>query len=201
MQIANRFIALLSLALFFTPAAAQDGLLTGNDLLQRLRQGGLVIYFRHARTDWSERDAPRPDLNDCATQRNLSADGRAQAERTGAAMKRLGVPVGRVVASPFCRTRQHAELAFGRVELDPDLEQLAGWPDDVRAARTARLRALLTTAPQAANTVVIGYQASLRAAAGVGLQEGEAVIFEPNAAGPKPIGRAPSEAWDAMAPR
>ena len=45
-------------------------------------------------------DDPRPDLYDPTTQRNLSDDGRDQARQLGRAIRRLGIPVGTVLASP-----------------------------------------------------------------------------------------------------
>lgn len=76
-----------------------------------LRQGGYVIYFRHTKTDFSQKDTVA-DYDNCAGQRNLTDEGRTQAKDIGVAMKVLGIPVGRVVASPYCRTRETAQLAY-----------------------------------------------------------------------------------------
>ena len=89
-------------------------------VLERLRRGGYVLAFRHAATDFSMTDTTR-DLRDCSRQRNLSAQGRRQARTIGISFRRLGIPVGRVLASPYCRTRQTARLAFGRASPSPDL--------------------------------------------------------------------------------
>ena len=83
-----------------------------SSLVRRLRGGGYVLAFRHAATDFSMTDKTR-DLRNCSRQRNLNADGRRQARRIGKAFRRLGIPVGQVLASPFCRTRETARLAFG----------------------------------------------------------------------------------------
>ena len=85
----------------------------GRDLVARLRQGGHVIFVRHAATEATQ-DDPRPDLADPSTQRNLSDEGRNQARQLGRAIRRLRIPVGMVMASPYARTRETAELAFGR---------------------------------------------------------------------------------------
>ncbi len=86
--------------------------LTGPQL-KALRQGGLVLYMRHGTTDSSQPDRVNLDLNDCSTQRQLNDDGRQVARLVGAAIKRLQIPVGEVRASPLCRTRETAQLAFG----------------------------------------------------------------------------------------
>lgn len=83
------------------------------DQLKTLRQGGLVLYMRHGTTDSSQPDRVNLDLNDCSTQRQLNDEGRKVARLVGAAIKRLQIPVGEVRASPLCRTRETAQLAFG----------------------------------------------------------------------------------------
>jgi hypothetical protein len=82
-------------------------------LAERLRRGGYVLAFRHAATDFSMTDSTR-DLRDCLRQHNLTAEGRRGARSIGREFQRLRIPVGRVLASPFCRTRETAILAFGR---------------------------------------------------------------------------------------
>ena len=54
-----------------------------NPLVARLRAGGVAVLLRHATTDPSIGDLPGFDLGACSTKRNLSADGRAQAQRIG----------------------------------------------------------------------------------------------------------------------
>ena len=86
-----------------TQSAAED--LAGPDLLTMLRQGGLVIFFRHARTDFSQDDTDLSDLTNCETQRNLSPEGHAQAQLIGDAIAALDIPIGEVLSSELCRTR------------------------------------------------------------------------------------------------
>ncbi|MEJ3749096.1 histidine phosphatase family protein [Actinomycetes bacterium KLBMP 9797] len=93
---------------------------------------GLVIVFRHAATDQSRPDREPVDLADCATQRNLSDAGRADARAVGAAFRDLGIPVGTVWTSPYCRAKDTTRLAFGRGEEVAGLERL--YPDRDQAA-------------------------------------------------------------------
>src|SRR5947207_2532890 len=69
-------------------------------LVRMLRAGGFVLYVRHAATDFSKNDAAMTSYEDCASQRNLTEEGRAAARRVGEAIKELGIPVARVYASP-----------------------------------------------------------------------------------------------------
>ncbi|MDQ3579288.1 MAG: hypothetical protein M3443_17190, partial [Actinomycetota bacterium] len=54
------------------PAAPEDV-----DLMSALREGGLVIMFRHGATDRSLDDDEIVDFGDCTTQRVLTDQGRA----------------------------------------------------------------------------------------------------------------------------
>lgn len=84
-------------------------------VLQLLRGGGLTLFFRHASTDFSQKDQePITNYANCALQRNLNDKGRDEARLIGQSFRQLGIPVGDVIASPYCRTVQSAELAFGR---------------------------------------------------------------------------------------
>ncbi len=164
-----------------TPGALGDA-----DLVAALREGGYVIYFRHAATGFSQPDTDRQNLSDCATQRNLSDAGRDDARAIGEGVRALGIPIGDVLSSEYCRTRETAELAFGRVTLTPDLTSRASTTDPVaRAERIEALRRLLATPPApGTNTVLVGHMFNLADATGVAIAEGEAAIFLPLGDGP-----------------
>ena len=97
-------------------------------LLERLEAGGLVIVFRHGKTHREQTDSFRPGalasmspadrqsmLLDCSSQRTLTDEGREEMEKVGAAVRTIGFQVSGLQASPMCRTRETAWLAFGRV--------------------------------------------------------------------------------------
>lgn len=171
-------------------AFAQEGL-EGAALVQALQKGGYVIYFRHAATDFSQADTDGPALQDCSKQRNLNEAGRAQARAIGEAFRALKIPVGSVLASPYCRTRETAQLAFGRFEVSEEIRGGSG------PARAEALRKLLAVVPPAgANTVLVAHQFNLRDAAEVNLAEGEAAIFQPlGPGGFRLVARVLAEDW------
>ena len=78
---------------------------------QTLRAGGVVAVLRHARAPGAG-DPPAFKLGDCATQRNLSGEGREQARRIGAQFVAYGIVVGRVLSSEWCRCLETARIAF-----------------------------------------------------------------------------------------
>jgi broad specificity phosphatase PhoE len=170
------------------------------DLVARLREGGHVIFIRHAATQATQ-DDPRPDLAGPSTQRNLSDDGRDQARQLGRAIRRLRIPVGIVLASPYARTRETAELAFGRerVRVTRDLlnEAFPG-TDDEELAR--RLRRLLATRPPAGqNTVLVSHGFNLQGATGLSVAEGESAVFTPGDAGRSSlVARITVEDWQTL---
>ena len=92
------------------PAGAQ-----GDDaaLLRELRAGAVVL-MRHAQTTPGVGDPPGWTLERCETQRNLAPEGIAHARRIGQWFKAKQLRVGVVRSSPWCRTRDTAQLAFGR---------------------------------------------------------------------------------------
>ncbi len=162
------------------------GELSDAELVAALREGGYVIYFRHAATDFSQPDADRQNLSDCATQRNLSDAGRADARAIGEGIRALGIPIGEVLSSEYCRTRETAEIAFGRATPTRDLTSRASTtnPGD-RDERIEALRRLLATPPApGTNTVLVGHMFNLADATGVAIAEGEAAIFLPLGDGP-----------------
>jgi broad specificity phosphatase PhoE len=120
-------------------ATAQDAAPDDETLLTRLREGGLVIIFRHGQSDRSQTDqldlANATDLTvgqrqsmflDCSRQRNLSEVGRKELNRVRTAIRAMELAIGNVQASPMCRTRETAWLIFGRVTPNPALVSRRG---------------------------------------------------------------------------
>lgn len=167
-------------------------------LAAALRQGGLVIFLRHAATDRSREDDARVVIENCATQRNLSTLGRAQAESIGAAVRRLHLPIGPVRASPYCRTAETARLAFGYMLLDNDLLPAVG-PNAKQ--HLAAVRRLLGTPPiPRQNTVLVGHGDTIKALLNLDLEEGEMLLARPAPSGGSfaLLGRIRAEQWGGM---
>ncbi len=150
-------------------------------LLEALREGGFVIYFRHAATDTAVDQSV--DFQYCATQRNLSQRGKDQSAEIGAGFEALGIRVGEVRSSEFCRTKETAELAFGRVEVDPMLTPLPEDSPEEKAAKAKAFGELLSTPPEpGTNRVVVGHQSNIASVLpDLALDEGEAAVFMPAA--------------------
>jgi len=200
-----RFAALAAagvIALYGCPAvlAADVDALAGRPLLQALKAGGLIIYFRHASTDFGQNDDQMTGYEDCARQRNLTDAGRAEARAIGAAIKRLELPVGDVLASPFCRTMETARLIFGRAVASPAVR--GGPASGVDPERYAELRKLLSSPPPGGiDLVIVSHGNPFRAVSDAPyLAEGEAAVIRPlGTTGFRIVARIPKDGWDSLA--
>ncbi len=177
--------------------AAQSPALTGPALVKALREGGLILYFRHASTDFGQNDDQMTGYEDCAKQRNLTDHGRAEARDIGIAMKRLDLPIGDVVASPFCRTMETARLIFGTATASAAVRGGPARPESEE--RYAALRKLLSTQPRpGTDLAIVSHGNPFNAVVGAPyLAEGEAAVIRPlGEQGFVVIARVPKNAWD-----
>ena len=170
-------------------------------LVEKLRSGGYVLYMRHASTDFSQNDAQMKGYDDCAHQRNLTDKGRDEARAVGAEVRRLGIPVGPVLASPMCRTMETARLAFGRVE--PANETRGGPVRSDDPERYAPLKKILSTPPKKGENVVIASHGNpFYALFGAPyLAEGEVAVIRPDGTRFSVVGRIRPEDWKSLGSR
>lgn len=212
-MIRNGFAALFAALVLYLPlwaqsptrdAAARSSLpsrpLPPAGLLSELRKGGYVLYFRHASTDFSQNDERMKGYEDCGHQRNLTEKGRAEARSIGAAIRQFGIPIGRVLASPFCRTVDTAQLAFGRAEKIQ--EARSGPAAPANADRYAVLRSILAApVPGGTNLAVVGHGNPFISVAGPPyLAEGEAAVVRAVSGDFEVIGRIRLEDWETLKP-
>jgi phosphohistidine phosphatase SixA len=142
-----------------------------------LRRGAIVL-FRHAHAP-GVGDPAGMRIDDCATQRNLDANGRAQAKRIGEALRQAGVRAGRVLSSAWCRSRETAELAFpGRLETEPAFNSFFGDPKQ-RSAATAAARRILLAWRGPGALIVTTHQVNISALVGRSTASGEGIVVEP----------------------
>jgi broad specificity phosphatase PhoE len=170
---ARRRFLLGSLAL---AAVARAG--ANEDLWTEMRAGGLTLLMRHASTQGGLGDPPGMRLADCSTQRNLSPEGREEARRAGARVKAERVPIARVYASPWCRCRETATLAFGRATEWDALSSFFDFPD--REAeyneRVKKRIALLGRQEKRGNVVMVTHNVNIAALTRLSVAPAEIVV-------------------------
>ena len=81
------------------------------NLINQLEDGGKLIFIRHAYAPGNG-DPAGFNLNDCSTQRNLSDDGRKQAQRIGEFFTKNKIEIDKVLSSEWCRCKETAKIAF-----------------------------------------------------------------------------------------
>lgn len=181
-------------ALLLLPAAWSGALARASpgEIVAALKGGGHVVYFRHGATTRSGIDRlewPRE------RQRLLSKHGIAQSRRIGAAFREHDIPVGEVIASPFARCRDMAEIMFGRVDERMELVGLLSSREG-RADRVAFMRLQATTPPAPGrNRIIVAHRSNIGAVADVRLAEGEAVVLKPDGRGFTVLGTMDPEDW------
>jgi phosphohistidine phosphatase SixA len=151
-------------------------------LWKMLHGGGQVVLLRHASTVAGLGDPPGFRLDDCATQRNLSDAGRAEARRIGETFRRRALPVSRVLSSRWCRCLETARLAFGAATPWEPLDSF--FEDRSREAeRTRAVRAELAGPLPVGNLVLVTHQVNITALTGIVPATGEMVILTPQPGG------------------
>ena len=174
--------ALLVATLFALPVAAfGQNQLTDGELIASLKKGGHVIYIRHTTTDVSKTDQNREDLSDSNKQRNLSDKGRREAVAIGLAFRAMAIPVGDILASPYCRCIETAKLAFGKAQISKELAFSVAEDKKDAELLAKSLKAMLGTKPAGqANTILISHSGNLQDAANLFPKpEGVTMIFKP----------------------
>ena len=81
------------------------------NLINQLEDGEKLIFIRHAYAPGNG-DPAGFNLNDCSTQRNLSDDGRKQAQRIGEFFTKNKIEIDKVLSSEWCRCKETAKIAF-----------------------------------------------------------------------------------------
>jgi broad specificity phosphatase PhoE len=170
-----------------------------------LQRGGHVIVVRHGATHANQADLAPLQPEGPGAQRQLNDKGREAAKAFGAALKAIGVPLGKTYTSRFNRAFETAVLA-GRADAEKSIDITEGGlvvsPIE-NARRAAALKKLVETPPAAGTTImVVTHKPNIMDAFGKDwfeVREGEATIFRPQAGGTVLVARVLIEEWPAIA--
>jgi hypothetical protein len=188
-------LILRSLALFLLAglaslvhAAEPPAPISGKALLEELRKGGLIVYFRHTKTlpehehEAKMRREGKWRAEDCSTQRNLSPEGIAEANQHREWVVKLGIPFDKSYSSAACRARIHAErVAIKGIELTEVLTPSRSEEKGIA------LRKMLNTPPaRGTNTFMFAHGGILWNATDYDSVESETFVFRPAAKGKPP---------------
>ena len=154
-------------------------LLASDELLvARMQAGGAVLMIRHAEAPGTG-DPADFQLDDCRTQRNLSADGRQQAKAIGNWLRANGIEHARVFSSQWCRCLDTARLMdIGEVRPLAPLNSFFQRPQD-REPNIAALRAFLAEQPPEGELLVlVTHQVTISALTGEFTSSGHGKLLE-----------------------
>jgi phosphohistidine phosphatase SixA len=177
--------AFLLLLLGCSQASAEDP----RELVSALKAGGYVVIFRHGATDDSQKDIYPFHFDDMKAQRQLSEKGRDMARQIGAALKKLGIPIGEVYTS-----RLNRAVETGKLLSDKEVKPVDALTDSGAGSASAManptggnakpglaVRELVDAAPKAGtNTFLVTHKTNIADAFGKeagDVQEGEAFIY------------------------
>jgi len=163
---------------------------TEAELWAALKSGGHVALVRHALAPGTS-DPAGFRIDDCTTQRNLSAEGREQARAIGARFRANGVTRVAIYSSQWCRCLDTARL----LDLGP-VAPFAGlnsfFADRSRhVPQSAEVRALIRAAAGGPSLVLVTHQVNINALTGVFPGSGEIVVLRPVGDDLQVLGRIP----------
>ncbi len=170
-------VLLLFLVVTRVTAADSDAV-----IWEALRSGGHVALLRHAIAPGTG-DPPDFEIGDCATQRNLSDEGRGQARRIGARFRGNGIEQAAVFSSQWCRCRETARLLeVGRVIELPLLNSF--FRDyERREPQTHQLRRWIAEQELRKPLVLVTHQVNITALTDVYPRSGELVVIRRDPSG------------------
>jgi phosphohistidine phosphatase SixA len=137
-----------------------------------------VVLIHHTTADQGK-DAADVHFGDCATQRNLSAAGRLEAEQLGARFSEHGYFVSKVLVSPFCRTMQTAMLMkLQPIEVSAAFQNIRGNSrDPATAARVEAARKIVESWRGPGVLVIVTHSSILKALTGVDPPERKFIVY------------------------
>ena len=153
-----------------TPDKAADALATAVQDIQ-----ADVVFMRHAIAP-GYGDPEIFQIGDCSTQRNLDAQGRAQAQQTGAALRRSAAQFSEILSSEWCRcTETAALLDLGEWRTFAGLNSFFQGHADEAATLLALRQRLQSRSPGL--TLMVTHQVVISRITGLTVGSGEMVAY------------------------
>jgi len=208
----KRLASIISCWVIFLLMSPQSRAADLDGLVSSLKDGGYVIVFRHGATDDSQKDVYPFKFDDMSAQRQLSEKGRDLARELGAALRKLGVPIGEVYTSRLNRAVESGKLLGGKdvSPVDELTDSGAGSasamanPDGKNAKAGRAVRDLVNAAPKpGVNNLAVTHKTNVADAFGKefsDIREGEALVYKTSSSGPAAlVARVQANEWIAHA--
>lgn len=168
-MIRKRYCLVLLCAIAFSCSASEQ------HAWQAWREGQALLIMRHALAPGTG-DPAGFQLDDCQTQRNLNAQGRAQASAWGARVQQQYSGQIQLYSSQWCRCLETAHLmAVGKVKPLPILNSFFAGRGNADE-QTVALRQYFSSPKLPQPTIVITHQVNITALTGVFPQSAEGIF-------------------------
>lgn len=149
-----------------------------SEFWQALKEGGKVVLIRHAEIDRSVGDSFLLDES-CFSEKNLNELGQNQAKAIGEAFRHNAIAVNQVFASPHCRTKDTAKLAFGDFKINPLLRLSKALTPEKASANQDKVRQLISSYQAEGNLILVTHRPNIGGLANIRVETAEMVIIEP----------------------
>jgi phosphohistidine phosphatase SixA len=168
---ATAFVLLAGVLLAMQTASASE------ETWALLKKPGHIVLLRHAKAPGTLEEPPGINLRNCAIQRNLDEEGKAQARRIGETFRSHGIRQVRLLSSQFCRTLETARLmGLGKVE-EFKLINYFNFNDETRAQiETEKTIAHMKTLKARPLPVLVTHISNIKAVTGITPDSGEMVV-------------------------
>jgi len=162
------------IVLFACPATHA---LAADDVWALLKKPGHVVLLRHSNAPGSQTESDDMNFKDCSIQRNLDAEGKAQAARIGDEFRKRQIATLRLISSQYCRALDTARLTkLGPVTQNPVLNQVfLANPGQMSEAAT-KGRELMKKIPAKQLTMLVTHVSNIQAMSGAKLDSGEMAV-------------------------
>ena len=169
----QRLVALLAFILAAAPCSAT----AADDVWSLLGKPGHIVLLRHSNAPGSVPESNDMDFSNCAIQRNLDEEGRAQAARIGDEFRKHKIRKANIVSSQYCRAVDTSKLLkHGPVVQSPLFNQtLLSDPAGMEKAGAAAI-AYIKKLPPKQLTILVTHVTNIQSIAGVSLDPGEFAV-------------------------
>ncbi|MGV8990141.1 MAG: histidine phosphatase family protein [Thiobacillus sp.] len=145
---------------------------------QALKNGGQVVLMRHTAVEPGKGNPRLLDAT-CTQERNLSQQGKADADRVGKAFETRAIPLGEVMSSPYCRTQDTARHAFGHATSAEFLSLSEALTPAEAARNTAEAMKRIGEYDGAANLVMVTHEPNIASISFELVEQGTFLVLKP----------------------
>ena len=154
--------------------------ISANDFKSILKEGGKLIFIRHAYAPGGG-DPDGFEISNCASQRNLNMEGIEQSKRIGQFFTENNIMINKVLSSEWCRCKQTAEYAFKKFETKSFLNSF--FSEKFSKNKTKQIKELKEYVNEwnsSKNLVLITHYVTILEVTNTAVSSGEMVITDKN---------------------